>query len=713
MTNRIQTIRSSVPLARPVGRFPGELYTNWADLQLGVINASNTPIDLIAVRFFSSTAAYNLGDFVIFNGDLWCAIGPVAPGPFAPNQWAVLVGEVDFAVRKFSPTSSYATGDFVTYNSVLYVANQAVSPGTFNPLQWDQIGPGGVPGPPGVAGPPGVPGPPGGDVSIGPLPPPNPVDGDLWFNPPPVDELTIWYDPGTGAGGSWVLVSGGASGTPPSGGPFLPLGGGTMLGNLILNADPTAALGAATKEYVDDSIATAIAGLPPGGGGGGGGGGVTGSGWTKVIDNVMIQPGNRTAVFNNIPLTGGTLMMFISSLATNTLTGNLYLDVSADNGVTWSTQNMLIWAFDSLSSPTYIVSTGFIIDGYSNDFGICTVMPVDDVVSPTNPGVVPQVGPGVAAGGGVTIVAMGGFTSHVGGCNALRIRAERDFIPESFVWLYIDNAIGSGGGGGGGGPLVVPPPPAANWATVNFSYSAGPDVLLVDVPGGVAFQALSNAQTYQSQYCSAISVGSQPIPPYTLDIAISSLGLFLDPSAGYTGNLSFGVGMSQDLNVYTGFMMMQIGGYDDQGRWANNLVNVVNAAYLNYDGNSLFPTGNGYVIPSLGNKVWVRIIQTMTTTSFQISTDGLSYLPVYTTALFYTIPIVALFTGGLGGQLPYFGNQAQLVISSWNLQGPNIPFRSDAPPALLPEEPPAPLVRATHIPSRREARRIAAMQKRG
>jgi hypothetical protein len=560
--NRIQTQRSAITGAVPVGRFPGELYTNWADLQLGVINASNTPIDLIAVRFFSSTAAYNLGDFVIFNGDLWCAIGPVAPGPFAPNQWAVLVGEVDFAVRKFSPTSSYATGDFVTYNSVMYVANQPVSPGTFNPLQWDQIGPGGVPGPPGVAGPPGVPGPPGGDVSIGPLPPPNPVDGDLWFNPPPVDELTIWYDPGTGAGGSWVLVSGGASGTPPSGGPFLPLGGGTMLGNLILNADPTDPLGAVTKEYVDN---------------------------------------------NFLSLSGGTM------------TGDLILDGD-----------------------------------------------------PTNP--------------------LGAATME-----------------------YVDNSIAAaiGGGGGGGGAVVVPPPLAANWATVNFSYSAGPDVLLVDVPGGVAFQALSNAQTYQSQYCSAISVGSQPIPPYTLDIAISSLGLFLDPTAGYTGNLSFGVGMAQDLNVYTGFIMMQIGGYDAQSRWTPNLVDVVTASYLNYDGSSLLPTGRAYVISSLGNKVWVRIIQTMTTTSFQISTDGLSYLPMFTTALFYTIPIVALFTGGLGGQLPYFGNQAQIVIDSWNLYGPGIPFSSNAPPALLPEEPPAPLVRATHIPSRREARRIAAMQKRG
>lgn len=40
-------------------------------------------------------------------------------------------------------------------------------------------------------------------------------------------------------------------------GKWLPLTGGTMKGNLILNADPTVALGAATKQYVDNNKATA------------------------------------------------------------------------------------------------------------------------------------------------------------------------------------------------------------------------------------------------------------------------------------------------------------------------------------------------------------------------------------------------------------------------------------------------------------------------
>ena len=39
----------------------------------------------------------------------------------------------------------------------------------------------------------------------------------------------------------------------PSGGPYLALAGGTMLGSLLLAGDPGSALGAATKQYVDNS----------------------------------------------------------------------------------------------------------------------------------------------------------------------------------------------------------------------------------------------------------------------------------------------------------------------------------------------------------------------------------------------------------------------------------------------------------------------------
>jgi len=51
-----------------------------------------------------------------------------------------------------------------------------------------------------------------------------------------------------------AALSGGGSG------PYLPLGGGTMTGPLTLNADPTTPLMAADKHYVDESVASTLAG---------------------------------------------------------------------------------------------------------------------------------------------------------------------------------------------------------------------------------------------------------------------------------------------------------------------------------------------------------------------------------------------------------------------------------------------------------------------
>lgn len=52
---------------------------------------------------------------------------------------------------------------------------------------------------------------------------------------------------------------------------YVALAGSTMTGDLILVGDPVQDLQAATKQYVDNEIADAIAALPPGGGPGGGG----------------------------------------------------------------------------------------------------------------------------------------------------------------------------------------------------------------------------------------------------------------------------------------------------------------------------------------------------------------------------------------------------------------------------------------------------------
>jgi hypothetical protein len=102
LTNRVQTIRSAVAGNRPgTGtRAPGELYTNWADLQLGVINAAKQAVDLLAVRVFSSLANYVIGDFVTQGGKLYRAKVAVAPGAFNPANW-------DTAALSSDPIAGY------------------------------------------------------------------------------------------------------------------------------------------------------------------------------------------------------------------------------------------------------------------------------------------------------------------------------------------------------------------------------------------------------------------------------------------------------------------------------------------------------------------------------------------------------------------------------------------------------------------------------
>ena len=92
MTGRIQTLRSNVAGNRPTGRQPGELYVNWADAQLGVINSASAAQDLIPVRFFSTAANYVIGDYVIQGGQLYRAIAAVSPGTFNSANWAQIGG---------------------------------------------------------------------------------------------------------------------------------------------------------------------------------------------------------------------------------------------------------------------------------------------------------------------------------------------------------------------------------------------------------------------------------------------------------------------------------------------------------------------------------------------------------------------------------------------------------------------------------------------
>ena len=115
MTTRVQTTRSSIAGNRPAAgtRPPGELFVNFADLQLGVINASQAPVDLVAVRFFNIGANYAIGDFAIYNGQLYRSTAAQTPTAWVASNWDL--------VQKASDITGYLplTGGTMTGKLIL------------------------------------------------------------------------------------------------------------------------------------------------------------------------------------------------------------------------------------------------------------------------------------------------------------------------------------------------------------------------------------------------------------------------------------------------------------------------------------------------------------------------------------------------------------------------------------------------------------------
>lgn len=119
MPNQVLALRSATAGIRPGGRLPGELYVNWPDKQLGVIDNTSSPLDLLAIRFFSSTTSYNPGDYVVNSGILYSAKNAITPGPFNSLQWLVSGGTVIVSDNPPAPTDGLLWFDSV--GSQLYV----------------------------------------------------------------------------------------------------------------------------------------------------------------------------------------------------------------------------------------------------------------------------------------------------------------------------------------------------------------------------------------------------------------------------------------------------------------------------------------------------------------------------------------------------------------------------------------------------------------
>lgn len=102
MTSRVQTLRKHVAGERPAAldAAPGVLYTNLVDKQIGVMDETRSPQDMVAVRYFSENAAYVMGDLVVQGGSIWRAkaarnAGPWDPLDFDELEAAELVNKVD------------------------------------------------------------------------------------------------------------------------------------------------------------------------------------------------------------------------------------------------------------------------------------------------------------------------------------------------------------------------------------------------------------------------------------------------------------------------------------------------------------------------------------------------------------------------------------------------------------------------------------------
>jgi len=93
---RISAFTSTVKNARPAAAdspLAGELFVNYPDKQLGIVNAgATTNTDLIAVRFFATTTDYAIGDYVINAGQLYRANVAITAGAFTPANWTIVGG---------------------------------------------------------------------------------------------------------------------------------------------------------------------------------------------------------------------------------------------------------------------------------------------------------------------------------------------------------------------------------------------------------------------------------------------------------------------------------------------------------------------------------------------------------------------------------------------------------------------------------------------
>jgi Chaperone of endosialidase len=127
MVGRVQSQRFTATAVRPSNgvRPSGELWLNFPDYRLGMIDPTQAPVDLLPIRVYAATATYAQGDFVVNAGQLLQARTALAPKAFAITDWNQFQPISQTDTRYLALTGGTLTGDLTVRSRNLYLISGA------------------------------------------------------------------------------------------------------------------------------------------------------------------------------------------------------------------------------------------------------------------------------------------------------------------------------------------------------------------------------------------------------------------------------------------------------------------------------------------------------------------------------------------------------------------------------------------------------------